>query len=159
MMRRIAIVAAVVSSIMIAREAPATSYGPYVVFYDFGSSDLTPHAKEILDNFVLAWGMTTAAAVEIHGYSDHRGTMELNRRLSCERAAVVRDYLVAHGIPMNRIYFAGFGSSRPLVDEPKTELDHQMNRRAELQVPPLESLAAGMAEQQRRCPSKGSARS
>lgn len=43
------------------------------------------------------------ADVCITGYADHTGTVELNDRLTMERAEALRDYLVRHGIDASRI--------------------------------------------------------
>jgi len=49
------------------------------------------------------------------------------------RAKYVRDYLVSKGIDSNRLSYAGFGATRPLVAE-ETPEDAQKNRRVDVRI-------------------------
>lgn len=68
----------------------------------------------------------------VEGHTDNRGGLERNMRLSWDRAASVRDYLVKHyRIDPARIAVQGFGYSRPRF--PNDTPEHLLkNRRVEL---------------------------
>ncbi len=54
--------------------------------------------------------------------------------LSVNRAKAIYNYLVERGIDPVRLKYAGFGRSRPVVVEEKTEQDAEKNRRVEIRV-------------------------
>ncbi len=54
--------------------------------------------------------------VEVAGYTDDRGTLDYNMRLSLARANAVIDFLVAEGVDADRFRPVGFGETRPKVE-------------------------------------------
>ncbi len=52
-------------------------------------------------------------AVTIQGHADERGTREYNLALGERRADSVRNYLIALGIPAERISVISYGKERP----------------------------------------------
>lgn len=54
------------------------------------------------------------AKLDISGFADPRGTRPYNQRLSARRAVIVKDFLVAQGIPADRITLQIKGTSEPL---------------------------------------------
>ncbi|MBS1614882.1 MAG: OmpA family protein [Bacteroidetes bacterium] len=54
--------------------------------------------------------------------------------LSLNRAAAIREYLVAHGISNDRLSIAGFGHRHPIVNPERSEEDANRNRRVEIRV-------------------------
>ncbi len=71
--------------------------------------------------------------VEIGGHTSSPGSEEYNRALSLERAEAVRAWLVQRGVAAERLTVAGYGRSRPLVEE-RSEEDAAKNRRVEFRV-------------------------
>ena len=69
----------------------------------------------------------------MEGHTDNIGSDEFNQRLSEQRAAAVRDYLVAEGIQSESITARGFGEGRPVVGN-ETDAGRQQNRRVEIVV-------------------------
>lgn len=56
--------------------------------------------------------------IQIWGYADHTGTPEINDEISLARAQALRDYLVNHGIPSDRIArVRGMGADADLTGE------------------------------------------
>jgi len=103
------------------------------VLFKSGSYELMPGARERLakvSGIVLAYqGLRLA----VEGHTDSVGTDEYNRKLSEQRAAAVRDYLVQQGIESDVISAAGFGKSEPVASNDTPE-GRQQNRRVELVV-------------------------
>lgn len=69
--------------------------------------------------------------VEITGHSDDQGTPAGNQRVSLQRAAAARAFLVARGIPFARTSIVGRGNEQ-LLDPGLTDQARARNRRIEL---------------------------
>lgn len=50
----------------------------------------------------------------IEGHADERGTREYNLALGARRASAVRNFLVAEGVPADRLRSVTFGKERPV---------------------------------------------
>lgn len=103
------------------------------VHFDFDKARLTANAETILDTVVAALDEYPQITVEISGHTDSRGPEAYNQRLSEQRAASVRSYLVEHGIAADRLSSVGHGESRP-VDSNDTDEGRENNRRVELRI-------------------------
>lgn len=109
------------------------------VKFEFGSDRLTENATDRLDNVVNALQASEDIDVRIEGHTDSVGSAAVNLRLSRERAASVKDYLVDNGIDAGRLETEGYGETRPVA--PNTKPDgsdnpegRAQNRRVELHV-------------------------
>jgi outer membrane protein OmpA-like peptidoglycan-associated protein len=73
--------------------------------------------------------------LEVSGYADSRGSINLNRALSQRRADAVIRYLVeSHNIPLRRIVTPfGYGEMNP-VAENTTREGREQNRRVEIKL-------------------------
>jgi len=117
-------------------EAPAPiRIGPFLVFFDWDKSDITPQAAAILDNAASAYATTGQASVMLAGHADRSGPADYNVGLSQRRAANVRSYLTGRGIPDGVITSEAFGESRPLVETADGVREPQ-NRRVEITFGP-----------------------
>ena len=103
------------------------------VQFEIGSANLTPEAKDILDEVAAAMQGSPNVKVEIQGHTDNTGSMALNERLSLERAESVKTYLIGRGIDSNRLATKGFGPNRPIAtnDTPEGRTE---NRRIEFVI-------------------------
>jgi len=75
--------------------------------------------------------------LDVIGHTDSVGKDDYNRELSYKRAYSVADYLVAQGIPGNRLSPLGMGESQPIADN-NTEFGRSQNRRVELYITAIE---------------------
>jgi outer membrane protein OmpA-like peptidoglycan-associated protein len=71
--------------------------------------------------------------VRVEGHTDDTGPHDLNVRLSQDRAASVRNYLVQHGVSPQRVRSVGYGPDKPLVKS-TTDDARAKNRRVEFVV-------------------------
>lgn len=71
--------------------------------------------------------------LNLSGHACILGPDAFNKYLSKQRAREVMNYLVAKGIPRERILVRGYGSSQPLGDNNTFE-GRAMNRRVEMQL-------------------------
>jgi peptidoglycan-associated lipoprotein len=79
--------------------------------------DLTPEAQATLQKQAALLQSYPQVAVTIEGHADERGTREYNLALGERRADTVRNYLVALGIPSDRISTVSYGKERPECPE------------------------------------------
>ena len=83
--------------------------------FDFNKATLRPEGKAKLDDVVAKAGKLNLEVVIAVGHADRIGSAAYNQKLSEKRAAAVKDYLVAKGIPANRVYTEGKGSKQPVT--------------------------------------------
>jgi outer membrane protein OmpA-like peptidoglycan-associated protein len=103
------------------------------VLFDTNKYTLKPGAREKLakvSGILLAY---PGLKVQVEGYTDSTGTPEYNQRLSEERAATVRDYLISQGINLNSVTAQGFGENSPVASN-STAAGRQQNRRVQMVV-------------------------
>lgn len=100
-----------------------------------GSAVLSPQAKSQLDQIANKAFSAKGYVIEVSGYADSTGNMDVNRRLSQQRAdAVVRYLAEEHRIPLRRIITPfGFGQSQAVADN-HTREGRAQNRRVEVKV-------------------------
>lgn len=98
------------------------------VEFDFDSHALRDRNRQDLDQIAEFMSEHQDATVRLEGYTDSRGAMEYNQRLSERRAKSVHDYLVAQGVSSDRIETVGFGETRPVATN-ETDQGRQRNRR------------------------------
>ena len=109
--------------------------GPYIVFFDWNKSDITPEAASILDNAFSNYQNCGNAKVMLAGHADRSGSASYNVRLSQRRADSVKAYFVGKGIPDGVISTEAFGESRPRVETADGVRELQ-NRRVEVTYGP-----------------------
>jgi peptidoglycan-associated lipoprotein len=99
------------------------------VFYELDSSDLNAVAQKTLDDNAALLKKYPSWAVTVEGHCDERGTAEYNLALGERRAISARAYLVALGIPANRVRTVSYGKEFPF-DPGHDEAAFAKNRRA-----------------------------
>jgi outer membrane protein OmpA-like peptidoglycan-associated protein len=82
---------------------------------------------EIADTFIRH---PEIRRVEVQGHTDNSGTPEHNKLLSEERAESVRAWLIAHGVPGDRLVAMGYGQEQPRVPNVTANMRAQ-NRRVQ----------------------------
>lgn len=87
----------------------------YIVFFDFNKSSLTPEADRIVAAAASNAQQARVTTLEVTGHADRSGSDRYNMRLSQRRADVVRQALIAKGIPADEISVKAMGESQPLV--------------------------------------------
>ncbi|HZX33049.1 MAG TPA: VIT domain-containing protein [Rhodocyclaceae bacterium] len=106
--------------------SPLVSYGRVAsskitlatdVQFDFGKATLRPEAKATLDKLAADVAGLKLEVILVVGHSDRLEGENSKRRLSEERAAAVKAYLVSKGVPAERVYVEGKGSRQPVTGE------------------------------------------
>lgn len=114
---------------------PVCSPGPYIVFFEWDKSDITPEAAGILDNAISQYQTCGNAQVMLAGHADRSGSASYNVGLSQRRADSVKAYLTGRGIADGTISTEAFGESRPRVETADGVRELQ-NRRVEITYGP-----------------------
>jgi outer membrane protein OmpA-like peptidoglycan-associated protein len=105
------------------------------VLFETAKWDLLPSAQTKLDQVVAALLAGPKRNIIVEGNTDSQGSESYNQGLSERRAASVRDYLVAHGLPADRIQSMGKGKDNPIADNASPE-GRANNRRVEIIIQP-----------------------
>lgn len=113
---------------------------PSGILFDIGKDTLKPTARESLTK-AAATLKASETNIIVQGHTDSTGSAAVNQPLSERRAAHVRDFLAAHGVPASRMSAVGYGSSRPAVAN-DTDANRTLNRRVQLEISPTEKLRA-----------------
>jgi len=85
------------------------------IFFDFDKSSIRDDQKAALTEDVTWLKGNAGAKLTVEGHCDERGTAEYNLGLGERRAKAVKDYLVAAGVPADRVATISYGKERPFV--------------------------------------------
>jgi len=85
------------------------------VYFDTDMSNIREDGRAILAKQAEWLKKYTNYPILIEGKCDERGTREYNLALGERRANAVRQYLVAQGVPADRIKTISYGKERPEV--------------------------------------------
>jgi outer membrane protein OmpA-like peptidoglycan-associated protein/tetratricopeptide (TPR) repeat protein len=108
------------------------------VYFDFDKSNIKSRFNPDIERMVNLLNKYPDSRFSISAHADARGSHAYNEALSDRRANSVKRYIIAKGIDASRIDTMGFGERLILnrcVDGVNCrEIDHSINRRAELKV-------------------------
>ena len=107
-------------------------YGKTILF-NTGKSSFQKQTYPVLKAITAILKEYPTAKFSLEGHTDSTGSDALNQKLSEERAAAVKNYLVENGIDASRLTSKGFGESMP-VDTNKTAKGKANNRRVEVKL-------------------------
>jgi outer membrane protein OmpA-like peptidoglycan-associated protein len=115
--------------------------GPVIVesiLFEFNKADLIPQSKQTLDKVALAMSMNQSFNMELGAHSDSKGGDAYNLKLSEQRAAAAKAYLVSKGVDAARMNARGYGESKLLNNCNDailcSEDEHAVNRRLEFKL-------------------------
>ena len=103
------------------------------VLFDFNKATIRSESEEALNSIVEIMEEYPNTVFHIGGHTDSVGGDDYNLKLSKERAASVRQFLVDGGIPAKRLTSEGYGESRPIATN-NTAAGRQDNRRVEISL-------------------------
>jgi outer membrane protein OmpA-like peptidoglycan-associated protein len=101
--------------------------------FESGSAKIKKSSNVILDQVVTIMKENPSYNLTINGHTDNSGKADKNQKLSEDRAAAVKQYLIDHGVEASRLTSAGYGQDKP-VDTNKTAAGRAKNRRVEFIV-------------------------
>lgn len=104
------------------------------ILFDYGKATIRHESDSILSRSAGVMNDQIGNSnFYIDGYTDNKGSVAFNKKLSKARAQAVANALIANGIDKSRIVVRGFGKDNPVCDN-KTEEGRQCNRRVEVVI-------------------------
>ncbi|MGA9979450.1 MAG: OmpA family protein [Candidatus Sulfotelmatobacter sp.] len=104
------------------------------VKFGFNRDNLTPKAKEALDELAGSLASTKGYILALEGGTDSVGSADYNYDLSQRRANSVIQYLASkYNVPAHKIYVIGLGKDKPVEDN-KTRAGRADNRRVDVRL-------------------------
>jgi OmpA-OmpF porin, OOP family len=104
------------------------------VKFGFNKDNLTPKAKEALDQLAGQISATKGYIIALEGGCDSVGSEAYNYDLSQRRANSVIQYLASkYNVPAHKIYVIGLGKDKPLESN-KTSAGRADNRRVDVRL-------------------------
>ncbi len=113
--------------------------GENAVRFDISKATLTAQAQANLDKLIPVFQEYAETDIKIYGYTDSTGKAEFNQKLSEQRAASVRNYLVSKGLSASRFQTKGMGIADPIADNTTVE-GRSKNRRVEFAITANETM-------------------
>ncbi len=105
----------------------------YSVLYNKSETTISEPYKNLLNALVKEYKTKTNSNISITGHTDNEGELDFNKKLSCQRANEVKQYLLNKGIPESRLIVDCKGETMPAYANSTDEGKH-MNRRVELKL-------------------------
>ncbi len=108
------------------------------LFFDFAKYTLTDASKSELDKIVKVMKLNSSIKLELLGFTDSKGSVDYNLKLSKLRAKASANYLKNNGIEANRIIYKGMGEKMPIAINKFKGKDsiqgRKYNRRVEIKI-------------------------
>jgi OOP family OmpA-OmpF porin len=104
------------------------------IFFETAKAIIKPISYPVLDDVAETLRANTQLLViEIQGHADERGDDDYNLRLTEDRAAAVKAYLIGKGVAADRLRSHGYGETQPVCSR-HDEACWSQNRRVEFVV-------------------------
>ncbi|RTQ50882.1 OmpA family protein [Hymenobacter gummosus] len=103
------------------------------ISFEPNKATLLPSSYPTLDGIAQILRDYPDYTLSIAGHTDSKGPAAFNQRLSRERAAAARAYLVGPGISESRLQLRGYGPAHPIAPN-TTEAGRARNRRVEFDL-------------------------
>jgi outer membrane protein OmpA-like peptidoglycan-associated protein len=101
--------------------------------FNSGKSTFQQQTFPVLQSIAAILKEYPSAKFSIEGHTDSDGKDAANQKLSEDRAAAVKNYLIESGIASSRLASVGFGEGSP-IDTNKTKAGKANNRRVEVKL-------------------------
>jgi OOP family OmpA-OmpF porin len=103
------------------------------ILFDTAKASFQKQTFPVLQSIASILKEYPTAKFSIEGHTDSDGNDKTNQKLSEDRAAAVKGYLIDNGIAADRLTSAGFGETQP-IDSNKTKAGKANNRRVEVKL-------------------------
>jgi outer membrane protein OmpA-like peptidoglycan-associated protein len=103
------------------------------ILFNSGKSSFQKQTFPVLQSIAAILKEYPTSKFSIEGHTDSSGSDAANLKLSKDRAAAVKNYLIENGIATDRLTSEGFGESKP-IDSNKTAKGKANNRRVEVKL-------------------------
>lgn len=110
---------------------------PGNITFATGRSDIRGDFYPVLDSVAEVLAEFKKTRIKVSGHTDNTGGADLNQRLSEDRAASVKNYLIGEGVASGRVNSIGYSYRYPIASN-STASGRDANRRVELELEPIE---------------------
>ncbi|RXI28157.1 OmpA family protein [Aliarcobacter trophiarum] len=100
------------------------------ISFERKSVEPTEKSKMLIENLSIILKENNSFSIEVCGHTDSRGNKELNKKISQDRADMVKEILISFGVDKDRIRAVGYGNERPIAKDDENGLS-DINRRVE----------------------------
>lgn len=100
-----------------------------IAFQDGKANLVLSESQKELDRLAGIFAKNQHLDISLAGYVDTRTSSKIANELSLRRVNAIRDYLISKKVNPARLSSRAMGRSRPLINNPKTEEEHQKNNR------------------------------
>ncbi len=107
----------------------ATKY----INFEFNKAVLLPSSYPTLKDLAAVMAEYPDYTLGISGHTDSKGADNYNLRLSDDRAASARAFMLSQAVPSDRIVSHGYGETKPIADN-ATAAGQALNRRVEFDL-------------------------
>ena len=111
-------------------ESAEVAFASAIIFFNSGQNDFIGTEAKKLGRVLDTLKAFPDVKLEVQGHTDAAGARDANLKLSQDRAASVREWLVSKGIAADRVTAKGFGPDHPVGDN-ATDAGKAANRRVE----------------------------
>ena len=101
--------------------------------FEFNKAVLLPSSYPTLKDLAVIMAEYPDYTMSIAGHTDSKGADDYNLRLSYDRAASARTYMLSQSVPAERIESRGYGETKPVADN-ATAAGQALNRRVEFDL-------------------------
>jgi len=101
--------------------------------FEFNKAVLLPSSYPTLKDLAAIMAEYPDYTMSIAGHTDSKGADDYNLRLSYDRAASARTYMLSQSVPADRIESRGYGETKPVADN-ATAKGQALNRRVEFDL-------------------------
>ena len=101
--------------------------------FEFNKAVLKTSSYPTLEQLAAVMAEYPDYTMGISAHADSKGEDNYNLRLSDDRAASARTFMLSKGVPAERIVSHGYGETKPIGDN-KTEAGRALNRRVEFDL-------------------------
>lgn len=103
------------------------------ILFDTSKSTFQQQTYPVLQAMVAILKEYPSSKFSIEGHTDSDGKDTLNQKLSEDRAAAVKNYLIENGVDASRLTSVGYGETKPIASN-KTKAGKAQNRRVEVKL-------------------------
>lgn len=103
----------------------------YILYFNKGTTRLSDDSVALLSDILKIIESRKPQDIHVIGHTDRAGDKQFNLKLSLKRAMVVRDRLIAEGVPPTAIETTSYGEAIPLIPT-KDNTSEPLNRRVEI---------------------------
>lgn len=109
------------------------------ILFPTNGTTLSADAKTNLTKFAASLNTNPDTNVQIYGFTDNTGTLEVNQRVSTGRAEAVRNYLLNSGVSATRLTAEGL-PMQDYIASNDTKEGQAQNRRVEIYISANEKM-------------------